>query len=210
MIYSKDEDKGGNLMGKKILSTLLVLLVITGCSQNTDKNGISGQKSSLLKQTLEEEKQQTADNEHKEDDKEKSDDEIKAEVETNQSAESENKPARKEITKAKPKNSNDSSERKTEHSSDDSTTVKPYQPQKPTQPQEPSQPSKPAEPTPDPPHVCNDIIPAGAYTDEAEMDRIAQKKVMDSVLNGGQGVSGYEVEYGYTECGTKYCIPIYY
>lgn len=199
-------------MGKKILSILIIMTVIAGCSQNTSKEeGTAGDVVSTLNQILDKTKEQLeaekdqADNEKEDSDKKKVDKEetLTADVKSDDTTSNSN------VNTPSKSNGNKnagSSNNKTDQSSNSTVPETP----KPSKPQEPAQPSKPAEPTPPSKPVCVDTLPAGAYTDEAEMDRIAQKKVMDSVLNGGQGVSGYEVEYGYTECGTKYCIPIYY
>lgn len=207
MIYSKGEDKGGNLMGKKILSTLLVLLVVTGCSQNRDEDGISGKNGSLLKETLEQEKQQKSDKDQKGDKKEKSDEEDQSEIKTNQAEDAENKTAVNEQSTNKKSKSNEktveSSVKKTEQSSSSSATeaAKPSQPQKPTQ-QEPSNPvtSEPSKP------ICDNTIPVGAYPieREAEIDAQIQAEMNDNQANGDGSFTQYKTEYGYTECGKKY------
>lgn len=210
MIYSKGEDKGGNLMGKKILSTLLVLLVITGCSQNKDNDGISGKNGSLLKETLEQKKEEKSVKDKSDDKKGKSDDEDKSEVINNQTIDTENKTAVNEQSTEKKSNSNEktveSSKQKTEQSSSGSATeaAKPSQPQKPTQ-QEPSQPSKPAEPKPSSP-TCNDTIPNGAFSieREAEIDAQVQAEMTENQLHGDGTFTQYKTEYGETECGTRY------
>lgn len=204
-------------MGKKILSTLLVLLVITGCSQNTDKDGISGKNGSLLKETLKQEKQQKSDKNQKDDEKENSDDD-KSEVKNHQAEDTENKTAVNEQSTEKKSSSNEktveSSKKKTEQSTSGSATeaVKPSQPQKPAQ-QEPSQPSKPAESTTPSNPTCNDTIPAGAYPKSKENEICSQieAEMVQNAIDGKPTFNQYEIEYGTTECGTEYfyIIPIY-
>lgn len=200
-------------MGKKILSTLLVLLVITGCSQNTDEDGISGKNGSVLKETLEQEKQQKSDEDQKDDEKEKSDKEDQSEVKTNQAEDAGNKTAVNEQSKSNEKTV-ESSKKKTEQSSSGSATeaAKPSQPQKPAQ-QESSQPSKPAESTPPSKPTCNDTIPAGAYPKSKENEICSQieAEMVQNAIDGKPTFYQYEIEYGTTECGTEYfyIIPIY-
>lgn len=79
------------------------------------------------------------------------------------------------------------------------------EPPVPDSPQEKPElkPSEEQKPTPAPP-VCNDAIPQGAFRTEQEAASYAQGVLMDNMLNGDGSLSGYELEWLQTECGTTY------
>lgn len=207
-------------MGKKILSILIVLTVIAGCSQNTDKKGTAGDVISTLNQILDKTaEQQKEEKNQKENDKEDSDEKTVDKEDTptanakSNDAGSNNRESKSNVntpSKSSTGNKNaGSSNNKTDQSSNGTVPEKPT----PSQPQEPAQPSKPVEPTPPSKPVCDDTLPAGAYPREKEDEVCTQieKEMIKNLAEGKPTFKRYEIEYGATECGTEYfyIIPIY-
>ena len=94
------------------------------------------------------------------------------------------------------------SNNKPSQDSNNSSQVEPPVPDSPQEKPE-SNPSEEQKPTPAPP-VCNDAIPQGAFRTEQEAASYAQGVLMDNMLNGDGSLSGYELEWSQTECGTTY------
>lgn len=191
---------------RKIIICLFAIFMITGCSQNEKvKYGLKSidNVSELIKKDEkknENEEQESTRETENEDKKVNKTEKETAKTETKRTNQSSN-----ENTSNQPSSSqSDSQKQENAKPSDQFNANKNEKPITPT-PQ--PQPDPTPIPTP-PPHTCSDIIPAGAFTDENEMDKVAQQKVLE--LLDTYGTAGYSVEYGETECGTRYCIPIYY
>lgn len=201
-------------MGKKILSILIVMTVIAGCSQTTDKEGNAGDAISTLNQILDKtEEQQKAQKDQTDNDKEDSDEKKVDKEETPiADAKSDDTTSNSNVNTPSKSTGNKnagSSNNKTDQSSNSTVPETP----KPSKPQEPAQPSKPAEPTPPSKPVCDDTLPTGAYPIEKEDEVCTQieKDMIQNAIDGKPTFNQYEIEYGATECGTKYfyIIPIY-
>lgn len=206
-------------MGKKILSILIVMTVIAGCSQNTDKEGTAGDAISTLNQILDKtEEQLKAEKNQKDNDKEDSEEKKVDKEETptadakSNDAGSDDEASNSNVNPPSKSTGNKkagSSNNKTDQSSNSTVPETP----KPSKPQEPAQPSKPAEPTLPSKPVCDDTLPAGAYPIEKEDEVCTQieKDMIQNAIDGKPTFNQYEIEYGATECGTKYfyIIPIY-
>lgn len=189
---------------RKLISCLLVLIVISGCSQN--EKGKNGLKSIDSVSDIVKKDEETTSDKTQEKNLKKKEEETEKQVESVEPAkESKTTETKQEIPSTKKETSSSQSNSQKQDnqvpSNNQSNENKNEKPITPTPQPEPT-------PTPTPPHTCSDVIPAGAYTDENEMDRIAQQKVLE--LLDTYGTAGYSVEYGETECGTRYCIPIYY
>ena len=201
-------------MGKKILSILIVMAIIAGCSQKIEKEGTVGDVISALNQILDKTGTQKKEKNHQKDNDKEDSDENKVDNEETPTtdAKSDDTTSNSNVkTPSKPTGNKNagSSNNKTDQSSN--TTV-PETP-KPSQPQKPAQPSKPAEPTSPSKPVCNDTLPAGAYprAKEDEVCTQIEKEMVKNLAEGKPTFKRYEIEYGATECGTEYfyIIPIY-
>ena len=211
-------------MGKKMICIAAMLMFTGGCVQKQESDqGIAGKLAinvnadkffDLEKDTSKKDKEKSK--EEKISESTKNETEEKQTANSNQSATAK-QPTEKnstskqsdtsQATQPSQSNENKVNNEDSKHSSSSSSQEQPKQDIiKPSE--ETVKPVEPAVPEPPIP-ACDDTIPNGAYTDEAQMDREAQQKVMDNILSG-QAVSGYDVEYGYTECGTRYSIPNYY
>lgn len=203
-------------MGKKILSILIIMTVIAGCSQNTSKEEgtAAGDVVSTLNQILDKTKEQLeaekdqADNEKEDSDKKKVDKEETPTADAKSDDTTSNSNVNTPSKSTGNKNAG-SSNNKTDQSSNSTVSETP----EPSKPQEPAQPSKPVEPTPPSKPVCDDTLPAGAYPREKEDEVCTQieKEMIKNLAEGKPTFKRYEIEYGATECGTEYfyIIPIY-
>lgn len=208
-------------MGKKILSILIILTVIAGCSQNKDKEGIAGAAISTLNQILDKteeqqkaEKDQTDNNKENSDEKKVDKEEIPtADAKSNDDG-SNNSESKSNINEETPtKSTGNKNAGNSNNDTDQSSNSTVPETPKPSQPQEPTQPSKPVEPTPPSKPVCDDTLPAGTYPREKEDEVCTQieKEMIKNLAEGKPTFKRYEIEYGATECGTEYfyIIPIY-
>lgn len=201
-------------MGKKILSILIVMAIIAGCSQKIEKEGTAGDVISALNQNLDKTGTQKKEKNHQKDNDKEDSDENKVDNEETPTtdAKSNDTTSNSNVkTPSKPTGNKNagSSNNKTDQSSNSTVPETP----KPSKPQEPAQPSKPAEPTPSSKPVCDDTLPTGAYPIEKEDEVCTQieKDMIQNAIDGKPTFNQYEIEYGATECGTKYfyIIPIY-
>ena len=177
-----------------------MMIFLVGC-QNIPESNSKNDTKDVIKQEEISNKKETKTNADKKDgetkdvEKQKStSNQTKAKTSSNEQPSSQSKPIESEVDKMsnnKPSlNSNKSS---------------PVEPPVPDSPQEKpgSNPSEEQKPTPAPP-VCNDAIPQGAFRTEQEAASYAQGRLMDNMLNGDGSLSGYELEWSQTECGTTY------
>ncbi len=169
-----------------------MMMFLVGCQNAHESNSKTNTKNVINQETKtnadkkdgetkDVEKQQSTNNQSK--------------VNTNSNEQSSSKPTpiESEVDK-KPNN-------KPSQNSNNSSPVEPPVPDSPQEKLE-SNPSE-KEPTPAPP-VCNDAIPQGAFRTEQEAASYAQGVLMDNMLNGDGSLSGYELEWLQTECGTTY------
>lgn len=210
-------------MGKKLLCVITMLLLVAGCAQGenknqeiTGKNALEKNMSDILdssKNTFKED-EETSDDE-KSNGTEKED---KQTVETNNQDDSSS--TKQTTKKNSTSNQTDSSNQTSQSSSSGNSNQQSSNPPSQEQPkQEASQPqkepAKPVEPTQPKPTVpaCDDTIPAGAYpaSKEDEVCSQIEAEMLQNAIDGKPTFSQYEIEYGVTECGTKYfyIIPIY-
>lgn len=188
---------------KKRMLLLLLCLLISGCSTNSENK----EKGTSKKDTTITEKE----SKNKKVEKEKIEDNKR---ETPQEEESSNTPS------SNGDNSNQvTSNDKTQSSNQKIDTgskqqsAEPNEAVTPVQPK-PSPPTKPettteVKPEPSPP-VCNNTIPEGAYLNEDEAAAYAEKILTDKANSGEISVGGYDIEVGATQCGTKYYILTIY
>lgn len=184
---------------KKILICLVMMMFLVGC-QNAHESNSKSHTMDVIKQEEISDKKETKTNADKKDgetkdvEKQKSTNN-KTQIKTSSNEQSSSKPTpiESEVDK-KPNN-------KPSQDSNNSSQVEPPVPDSPQEKPE-SKPSE-KEPTPAPP-VCNDAIPQGAFKTEQEAASYAQGVLMDNMLNGDGTLSGYELEWSQTECGTTY------
>lgn len=174
-------------------------MFLVGC-QNSHESNLKTDKKDVIKQEEISDKKETKTNADKKDgetkDVEKSKNttnQTKVKTSSNEQSSSKSKPIESEEDK-KPNHS----------SSQESNNSSQVEPPVPDSPQEKPE-SKPSEKEPTPaPLVCNDAIPQGAFKTEQEAASFAQGVLMDNMLNGDGTLSGYELEWSQTECGTTY------
>ena len=189
---------------KKILICLIMMMFLVGC-QNAHESNSKTDRKDVIKQEEISNKKDTKTNTDKKDgetdgetkDVEKSKNttnQTKVKTSSNEQSSSKSKPLESEVDK-KPNN-------KPSQDPNNSSQVEPPVPDSPQEKPE-SNPSEEQKPTPAPP-VCNDVIPQGAFRTEQEAASYAQGVLMDNMLNGDGSLSGYELEWSQTECGTTY------
>lgn len=184
---------------KKILICLVMMIFLVGC-QNAHKSNSKTDTKDVIKQEEISDKKETKTNTDKKDGETKdvenqksTSNQTKAKTSANEQPSSQSKPIESEVDKK--------SNNKPSQNSNNSSPVEPSVPDSPQEKPE-SKPSE-KEPTPAPP-VCNDAIPQGAFRTEQEAANYAQGVLMDNMLNGDGTLSGYELEWSQTECGTTY------
>lgn len=185
---------------KKILICLFMMIFLVGC-QNIPESNLNTDTKDVNKQEEISNKKDTKTNADKKDgetknvEKQKStSNQTKAKTSSNEQSSSKSKPIESEVDKK--------SNNKPSQDSNNSSQVEPPVPDSPQEKPE-SNPSEEQKPTPAPP-VCNDAIPQGAFRTEQEAASYAQGVLMDNMLNGDGTLSGYELEWSQTECGTTY------
>lgn len=185
---------------KKIVICLFMMIFLVGC-QNIPESNSKNDTKDVIKQEEISNKKETKTNADKKDgetkdvEKQKStNNKTQIKTSSNEQSSSKSKPIESEVDK-KPNN-------KSSQDSNNSSQVEPPVPDSPQEKPE-SKPSEEQEPTPTPP-VCNDAIPQGAFRTEQEAANYAQGILMDNMLNGDGTLSGYELEWSQTECGTTY------
>ena len=185
---------------KKFLICLVMMMFLVGCQNIPESNSKTDTKD-VINQEEVSDKKETKTNTDKKDggtkDVEKSkstNNQTQVKTNSNERSSSNSKPIESEVdTKS---NHNPPPE------SNNSSQVEPPVPDSPQEKPE-SKPSEGQEPTPAPP-VCNDAIPQGSFRTEQEAASYAQGVLMDNMLNGDGTLSGYELEWSQTECGTTY------
>lgn len=185
---------------KKILICLVMMIFLVGC-QNAHKSNSKTDTKDVIKQEEISDKKETKTNTDKKDGETKDVENQKStsnltkdKTSSNEQSSSKSKPIESEVDK-KPNHSSS-------QESNNSSQVEPPVPDSPQEKPE-SNPSEEQKPTPAPP-VCNDVIPQGAFRTEQEAASYAQGMLMDNMLNGDGSLSGYELEWSQTECGTTY------
>lgn len=184
---------------KKIVICLVMMMFLVGC-QNAHESNSKTDTKDVIKQEEISNKKDTKTNTDKKDGETKdvenqksTNNQTKAKTSSNEQSSSKSKPIESEVDK-KPNN-------KPSQDPNNSSQVDPPVPDSPQEKPE-SKPSE-KEPTTAPP-VCNDAIPQGAFRTEQEAANYAQGILMDNMLNGDGSLSGYELEWSQTECGTTY------
>lgn len=185
---------------KNIVICLFMMIFLVGC-QNIPESNSKNDTKDVIKQEEISNKKETKTNADKKDgetkdvEKQKStSNQTKAKTSSNEQPSSQSKPIESEVDKK--------SNNKPSQNSNKSSPVEPPVPDSPQEKPE-SNPSEEQKPTPAPP-VCNDAIPQGAFRTEQEAASYAQGRLMDNMLNGDGSLSGYELEWSQTECGTTY------
>lgn len=185
---------------KKIVICLFMMLFLVGC-QNAHESNSKTDTKDVIKQEEISNKKDTKTNADKKDGETKdvekqqsTNNQSKVNTNSNEQSSSKSKPIESEGDK-KPNN-------KPSQDSNNNSQVEPPVPDSPQEKPE-SKPIEEQEPTPAPP-VCNDVIPQGAFRTEQEAANYAQGILMDNMLNGDGSLSGYELEWSQTECGTTY------
>lgn len=208
-------------MGKKLLCVITMLLLVAGCAQGEDKNQESTGKIALdknISDILDSSKNTSKEDEETSDDEKSNgtEKEDKQTVETNTQDDSSS--AKQTTKKNSTSNQTDPSNQTSQYSSSGNSNQQSSNPPSQEQPkQETSQsqkePAKPVEPTQPKPSVpaCDDTIPSGAYpvSKEDEICSQIQAEMIKNLNEGKPTFERYEVEYGYTECGTEYFYIIY-
>lgn len=179
---------------KKILICLFMMIFLVGCQNIPESNSKTVTKDVINQEEISDKKETKTNTDKKDGETE---DVEKSKNTTNQikvKTSSKSKPIESEVDK-KPNN-------KPSQDPNNSSQVEPPVPDSPQEKPE-SNPSEEQKPTPAPP-VCNDAIPQGAFRTEQEAASYAQGRLMDNMLNGDGSLSGYELEWSQTECGTTY------
>ena len=184
---------------KKVLIYLIMMMFLVGCQNAHESNSKTNTKNVINQEEISDKKETKTnadkkDGETKDVEKQQStNNQSKVNTNSNEQSSSKPTPIESEVDK-KPNN-------KPSQNSNNSSPVEPPVPDSPQEKLE-SNPSE-KEPTPAPP-VCNDAIPQGAFRTEQEAASYAQGVLMDNMLNGDGSLSGYELEWLQTECGTTY------
>lgn len=185
---------------KKILICLVMMIFLVGC-QNAHESNSNTDTKDVIKQEEISNKKETKTNADKKDGEIK---DVEKQKSTNNKTQI--KTSSNEQSSSKSKSIESEVDKKPNHSSsqesNNSYQVEPPVPDSPQKKPE-SKPSEEQKPTPAPP-VCNDAIPQGAFRTEQEAASYAQGMLMDNMLNGDGSLSGYELEWSQTECGTTY------
>lgn len=202
-----------------VLTSLMVM--ITGCSQNSEKeNGISGKLGLCVDykeilNSLTEGNTQDKDDKLKVEKHTEEDDENNESSRANTSVSESNSSTQKQTVEKRAVNKSEISSQPSQDipDNDNSQQSKNEQSQETSQ-QQKEEPSKPTEQVkPEPPvSVCDNTIPSGAYPieRESEIDAQIQAEMKENQIHGDGTFKGYEVEYGSTDCGTEYFIIIYH
>lgn len=185
---------------KKILICLIMMMFLVGCQNAHESNSKTNTKDVINQEEISD-KKETKTNADKKDgetkDVEKSKNttnQTKVKISSNKQSRSKTKPIESEV--------DNKSDYKPSQDPNNNSQVEPPVPDSPQEKPE-SKPSEGQEATPAPP-ICNDAIPQGAFRTEQEAASYAQGVLMDNMLNGDGSLSGYELEWSQTECGTTY------
>ncbi|MCQ5121170.1 hypothetical protein NE663_02690 [Massilicoli timonensis] len=185
---------------KKILICLIMMMFLVGCQNAHESNSKTNTKDVINQEEISD-KKETKTNADKKDgetkDVEKSKNttnQTKVKTSSNEQSRSKTKPIESEV--------DNKSDYKPSQDPNNNSQVEPPVPDSPQEKPE-SKPSEEQKPTPAPP-ICNDAIPQGAFRTEQEAASYAQGVLMDNMLNGDGSLSGYELEWLQTECGTTY------
>lgn len=176
-----------------------MMMFLVGCQNAHESNSKTNTKNVINQEEISDKKETKTnadkkDGETKDVEKQQStNNQSKVNTNSNEQSSSKTTPIESEVDK-KPNN-------KPSQNSNNSSPVEPPVPDSPQEKLE-SNPSE-KEPTPAPP-VCNDAISQGAFRTEQEAASYAQGVLMDNMLNGDGSLSGYELEWLQTECGTTY------
>lgn len=205
-------------MGKKLLCVITILLLVAGCAQGEDKNQESTGKIALGK-NVSDILDTLKDTSKTDDEKSVSTEKEKENKQTAETNDQENSFSTKQSTKKNAtSNQTDSSNQTSQSASSGNSNQQSSNSSNQEQPkQETSKPQKdpvkPVEPTQPKPSVpaCDDTIPSGAYpvSKEDEICSQIQAEMIKNLNEGKPTFERYEVEYGYTECGTEYFYIIY-
>lgn len=185
---------------KKILICLIMMMFLVGCQNAHESNSKTNTKDVINQEEISD-KKETKTNADKKDgetkDVEKSKNttnQTKVKTSSNEQSRSKTKPIESEV--------DNKSDYKPSQDPNNNSQVEPPVPDSPQEKPE-LKPSEEQKPTPAPP-ICNDAIPQGAFRTEQEAASYAQGVLMDNMLNGDGSLSGYELEWSQTECGTTY------
>lgn len=185
---------------KKILICLIMMMFLVGCQNAHESNSKTNTKDVINQEEISD-KKETKTNADKKDgetkDVEKSKNttnQTKVKTSSNEQSRSKTKPIESEV--------DNKSDYEPSQDPNNNSQVEPPVPDSPQEKPE-SKPSEGQEATPAPP-ICNDAIPQGAFRTEQEAANYAQGVLMDNMLNGDGSLSGYELEWSQTECGTTY------
>lgn len=185
---------------KKVLICLIMMMFLVGCQNAHESNSKTNTKNVINQEEISD-KKETKTNADKKDgetkDVEKSKNttnQTKVKTSSIEQSSSKTKPIESEVDN-KP-------DYKPSQDPNNNSQVEPPVPDSPQEKPE-LKPSEEQKPTPAPP-VCNDAIPQGAFRTEQEAASYAQGVLMDNMLNGDGSLSGYELEWSQTECGTTY------
>lgn len=185
---------------KKVLICLIMMMFLVGCQNAHESNSKTNTKNVINQEEISD-KKETKTNADKKDgetkDVEKSKNttnQTKVKTSSIEQSSSKTKPIESEV--------DNKSDYKPSQDPNNNSQVEPPVPDSPQEKPE-SKPSEGQEATPAPP-ICNDAIPQGAFRTEQEAASYAQGVLMDNMLNGDGSLSGYELEWSQTECGTTY------
>lgn len=203
------EKRDGN-MKKKIILIGLSIMVLTGCASNEKANDIGGKSTfnEIHSSILDIIKEQVKTTDQEKDEQENVSDEKSNEQESKQDD------SQKTTTQALGNNgsNNSGSQSSVKTDGDKSSSSGQSQQDNPKQDTQPQKPTAPVIPKPSTP-TCDDTIPSGAYPIELENEVCSEieAEISKNLSEGKPTYTQYEIEYGVTECGTKYfyIIPIY-
>lgn len=214
-------------MRKKILFFITMLMLVAGCAQE-DKSQEIPAKSAFDRDVSDilDSSKDTSKKDEEQSDKEEISNSTENEKEEKHTADSSQSSSTKQSTEKKSTSKQTDSSSKSSHSnsgngsnqqsSSSSSQEKPKQEttkpenKEPVQPVEPTKPVEPVQPERTEPS-CDDTIPAGAYpvSREQEICSKIQAEMIKNLNEGKPTFERYEVEYGYTGCGTQYFYIIY-
>lgn len=209
-------------MGKKTICIAAMLMLTGGCVQKQESGqGIAGRVAinvnvdkvfDLARETSKQDKEKSKD--------EKISDSTKKEAEEKQTADS-NQAAEKQSTPKRPDTSQetqssksiDNKEEKQSSSSSSQELANQDTKQQDKEQEKSAEPTKPIETAvPEPPvPSCDDTIPVGAYpvSREDEICSQIEAEMIKNLVEGKPTFDRYEIEYGYTGCGSEYFYIIY-
>lgn len=185
---------------KKILICLIMMMFLVGCQNAHESNSKTNTKDVINQEEISDKKEAKTnadkkDGETKDVEKSKNTtNQTKVKTSSNEQSRSKTKPIESEV--------DNKSDYEPSQDPNNNSQVEPPVPDSPQEKPE-SKPSEGQEATPAPP-ICNDAIPQGAFRTEQEAANYAQGVLMDNMLNGDGSLSGYELEWSQTECGTTY------